>query len=245
MSLSEAVNRRLTRAFGHSAYTRFLVLTRSRTGSSMLMSFLRSHPQVEVYGEYFSRLDGKPYQDMLAAVFSPHPRQIKAVGFKIFYNQPFDDPNSGLWQALAGLKNLRLIHLTRLNFLRTYVSRKIAEQQDVWSIRGQRSPIDMPAPVFHIEPAELQSAYEKTRAMQASRLLLFADQQVVELTYEDLVNQPETEFRRVTDFLSLAEQPPKTTLKRQNTRKLSDIITNYAELKDSMIGTELRSFFDD
>jgi LPS sulfotransferase NodH len=237
--------RRLRQMFGHAAYTRFLLLTRSRTGSSMLMSFLRAHPQVEVYGEHFSRLDGRPYQEMLAEVFSPHPRQIKAVGFKIFYNQPFDEPESELWQALSARKDLRVLHLTRRNFLRTYVSRKIAEEQDVWSIRGAKVDARLEAPVFRVEPDELRSAYAKTRRLQESRLRLFADQQVLALTYEDLVSQPAAEFRRITDFLALAERPPQTTLKRQNTRKLSDIIINYAELRESMIGSELAAFFDD
>lgn len=241
----DGLNRRLAARFGYDDFTRFVVLTRSRTGSSLLMSFLRSHPQVRVYGEYFSRLNGRPYQSMLGEVFSRHPRKIKAVGFKIFYNQPFDDPDSELWQALSEIRELRVVHLTRINFLRTYVSRRIADEQEVWSLRGNKTQGRSQAPVLVIKPEELQSAYEKTRQLQARRELLFADHRLLSLTYESLVAQPQSEFKRITDFLDLAERPPVTSLRRQNTRKLSEIISNYAELRASLSGAELESFFEE
>lgn len=241
----EGLNRWLTIKRGHTAFSRFLVLTRSRSGSSMLMSFFRSHPQVEVYGEYFSRLGQRSYQEMLAEVFSPHPRKIKAVGFKLFYNHPFDDPDSELWAALSAMKDLRVVHLTRVNFLRTYVSRRIAEEQSVWSIRGAKEKSELKAPVLVIKPQELWSAYEKTRQMQEDRVSILQNQRMIDLTYEGLVEQPVAEFGKITHFLEIDDIAPQTNLRKQNTRKLSEIITNYAELKEGLVGTELESFLEE
>src|SRR5690606_16569148 len=42
---------------GHTDYTRFIILARSRTGSNFLRGMLNSHPQVLTYGEIFRNDD--------------------------------------------------------------------------------------------------------------------------------------------------------------------------------------------
>src|SRR3546814_732374 len=50
---------RLRSAVGHTGFTKFIVLSRSRTGSNMLVSLLDSHPRVVAEGEIVARLDGR------------------------------------------------------------------------------------------------------------------------------------------------------------------------------------------
>ncbi|MGB9498505.1 MAG: hypothetical protein ACKVE4_01885 [Dissulfuribacterales bacterium] len=63
--------------------------------------------------------------------------------------------------------------------------------------------------------------------------------------YEDLVAHLEDTFGNVTDFLDLEYEGPKTTLKKQNPERLSDLVTNYSELKEAFSGTEWQAFFED
>ncbi len=72
----------------HSDFQRFIVLSRSRTGSNMLLSFLNSHPNIHAEGEVFNRLNGQNYQEILSRVFADQPPRILAKGFKIFYYHP-------------------------------------------------------------------------------------------------------------------------------------------------------------
>ncbi|MCS7039614.1 MAG: hypothetical protein RMN24_07020 [Anaerolineae bacterium] len=137
--LNLAINNFLTQIFGHRDFVKFIVLTRSRSGSSLLISLLSSHPNVETYGEYFRKLNGRSYQEMINRVFSPKSRKINAVGFKIFYDHPHDEQNSELWNYLAGLADLRILHLKRKNFLRTFISRKIAGITDEWFVKQNKS----------------------------------------------------------------------------------------------------------
>ena len=45
--------------FGHEDYVPFIVLTRSRTGSNLLVSFLNGHPDIFCEGEIFARMAGR------------------------------------------------------------------------------------------------------------------------------------------------------------------------------------------
>src|SRR5690606_26460474 len=111
---------------------KFIVLSRSRTGSNLLISFLNSHPNIRARGEMFARLNGKNCKDVLARGFARQPFYVKATGFKIFYYHPMDDDSGHVWDVLAELDDLRIIHLKRRNILRTLISRKIADTQGVW-----------------------------------------------------------------------------------------------------------------
>ena len=46
--------------FGHHNYVPFVILTRSRTGSNMLVQYLNSHPSVFCSYELFAKLQGAP-----------------------------------------------------------------------------------------------------------------------------------------------------------------------------------------
>lgn len=50
----------------------------------MLLSMLRSHPQIHARGEFLGRLDDADLDERLETAFRAPP-QIRAVGFKAFY----------------------------------------------------------------------------------------------------------------------------------------------------------------
>jgi LPS sulfotransferase NodH len=80
---------------------RFMVLGSARTGSNLLLSLLSAHPRIKTYGELFN-LDMLPQEylrevleDPIAflrrRVYQPHPPEITAAGFKIFYDHLTSD----------------------------------------------------------------------------------------------------------------------------------------------------------
>jgi hypothetical protein len=102
-------------------YTRFIVLTKPRTGSNMLVNSLQMHPNMKVYGELFrGGVDDKVKERILTSVddyfdsriFKKYDRSIKAVGFKIFYHHPVYDHDGKVWSYLQDCDGLRVIHLT-------------------------------------------------------------------------------------------------------------------------------------
>ncbi len=122
---------------GQSQYRKFVVVTRARTGSNLLISLLNSHPQVDARGEMFREMKGQSVESRLDRVFRRRPRRIEAVGFKIFYYHPLDDHHSQVWDRLCSMDDLYILHLKRRNVLRTVTSRKLAGSTDIWLDKGR------------------------------------------------------------------------------------------------------------
>ena len=230
---------------GHTNFRRFIILSRSRTGSNMLISFLNSHPNVHAKGEIFNRLNGRNYKEIFAEVYANQPLHIKAKGLKIFYVHPIDDKSNDVWDNLISMNNLWVIHLKRRNILRTLISRKIAGLQDVWSVSSGKSDKNdrNKAVVFTIE--ELNKGFKQTKEWEKSGDEKFKKHPLISVYYEDLVNNPEGIFASITDFLNVKYEPAKTSLRKQNPEKLRDLMINYSELKKAFSGTEWQEFFEE
>ena len=87
----------ILKILGHRNFKRFIVLSRSRTGSNMLISYLNSHPNIVAKGEALKRMNRKSASDILKEIYSNQPFWKKAVGFKIFYYHPLRDISNNIW----------------------------------------------------------------------------------------------------------------------------------------------------
>jgi len=235
---------RLLCALGHSDFKRFIVLSRSRTGSSMLITFLNSHPNIHAGWEIFHNLNGRNIKDVLAKTFGKEPYYIKAKGFKIFYYHPEDDKSNEIWSNLIDMDNLLVIHLKRRNIFRTLISRKIAGVQDVWLVTSSGRNISKNKAVkFTVK--ELEESFKQTRNWEKCGDEMFKNHPQVSVYYEDLVNDLEGTFGIITDFLGVPYIKPKTNLKKQNPESLRDLVTNYDDLKSAFYETEWQPYFEE
>ena len=112
---------------GHEDYQRFVLVCDIRTGSTMLRSFLQTHPAVRMFFEIFHlhpdhvpfkvsgykrkskdpevvrRRNRDPVQFLKTYVFTRQPASIQAVGFKLLYTQAraqhmwWEDPPYERW----------------------------------------------------------------------------------------------------------------------------------------------------
>lgn len=236
---------RLESLVGHHSFARFLILTRSRSGSNLLVSFLNSHPNIYVEGEIFAEIACSKYKKRLGHVFGRQPRRIKAKGFKIFYYHPNNGPCTPLWTDLERMPHLRVIHLVRRNMLRTEVSRKIAESQGTWTGTSFDKEASQRSKTISLNAEALRESFEKTSAWIKDADSRFHEHQVLNISYEELSEDPIGTFQRVTDYLAVGFVPPKTNLHKQNPESLSHLITNYWELKEQFKGSEWEKYFTD
>lgn len=227
----------------HTAYTRFVLVSRSRTGSNLLMSMLNSHPQIKARGEIFVRLGDADADARLAQFYRRrYPRRIKAVGCKIHYHHPVDGSPAELRSALHRVPGLCVLHLRRRNILRTIASRELAVLTNDWVGReatGQR------ARRIELSPSELESGFKQTREWEAEAEAEFSRHRCLEVFYEDLVESPHDEFRKILGLLGLPFRDPRTSLRKQNPNPLPELIANYFALKEHFAETKWAAFFED
>ena len=88
-------------------------------------------------------------------------------------------------------------------------------------------------------------AFKQTRKWENFYQDMFSNRKMTEIYYEDMVNNPQNEFRKITDMLKIEFCSPKTSLKKQNPERLTDLISNYKEIKKYFFGTEWSCFFED
>lgn len=231
--------------FGHTSFKRFIILARSRTGSNLLVSFLNSHSNVYSEGEIVSWLHGRDYRSILRRVFGKQPNEILAKGFKIFYYHPQDDDSCKIWDDLVAMDDLVVIHLKRRNILRTLISRKIAGIQGVYSDTPGKRKVNSDKKVVNFTVQDLEEGFQYTRKMETDGDEMFKDHPLLPIYYEDLVNDPEGTFNKVTDLLGVDQIHPQTNFRKQNPEKASTLITNYHELEKAFAGTEWSEFFEE
>lgn len=241
------VGSKLLKGLGQRNYRHFIVLTRSRTGSNMLLSLLNNHPNINVQGEIFSKLNGKDYKTVLNSGFPKQPFYIKASGFKIFYYHPLDNPASDVWNDLVKMKDLHVIQLKRRNVLRSLISSKIAANRNVWrSVESKGEAAEtLSERAVELTEEDLKNGFEYTKHWIGEAEQRFSDHPFLTLSYEDLVNDSEASLRETCRFLGVQYRPLETPLKRQNPESMKALVRNYEELKGAFQGTEWQSYFED
>ncbi len=239
------VRYKIFRVVGGREFRPFIVLSRSRTGSNLLVTYLNSHPNIYCKGEMFGRLNGRNYKSVLRVFLSKQPFYVRAAGFKLFYYHPMDVEGCPIFDDLERMKELRVIHLKRRNVLRTITSWKIAQSQNIRIQIRPDSGIPAEKKAIHFDVEELKSWFVKTKAWEDDADDRFHNHSMETIYFEDLVKNPGREFRRVAELLGVRFVPPRTGLHRQNPENVEDLITNYGELKLAFRSTRWSSYFED
>ncbi|MFO7536923.1 MAG: Stf0 family sulfotransferase [Chloroflexota bacterium] len=247
---------------GHTDYTRFIILGRSRVGSNFLRGLLNSHSHVEVFGEVFQTYEAvawalpgygqspatlalyqnDPAQFVEQELFHPFPPQITAVGFKLFYYHAQDDDRQAIWPYLQSRTDIKLIHIKRRNMLKTHLSRRRAEETDVWfNLSGER---ETQKPLT-LDYQTCLDDFVQTRRWETAYDTFFQDHDRLDVIYEDLARNTETQMAQIQSFLGVAPQPLIPETYKQARKPLSDAIANFDELKQQFAGSEWAVFFEE
>jgi LPS sulfotransferase NodH len=247
-------------------YTRFIVLAGARTGSTMLVTMLQSHPNVKMYGELFhvkkaKQITSTPNRHNLNRatveflnqhVYKPYIGLVRAVGFKLLYGH-----DKRIWRFVwlyLQKSGVRIIHLKRRNLLARYLSFELAKRSNLWiASENNVDNLKYEEPII-IDPKSCINNIKQMVHRQAKYEEVFTNNPMIETVYEDLVANTRDECARLLKFLGLAEHDlSNQSLRKQRTKRLSEVIANYNELKfafeDGVKSGEVKpewlSFFDE
>ena len=248
--------------FGKSSYKKFVVIATARTGSNLLISLLRNHSDMRVHGERFTHLNGKTCRQIYHAVY-PKKSLKKVVGFKIFYCDPQNTKDREVWKLLQNDTTIKIIHLQRKNLLRSYISYLIARKTRVWIIHrnllrfyisyllaGKTKAwisyrTNSNSKKVYVNINELFERYEYTKKCINRINAEFKNHSILNLTYEELNTDQEMAMKKVFDFLGVSYQKVTCSLKKQNTERIEDLVSNFSELSRALEGSDLESMLMD
>jgi LPS sulfotransferase NodH len=231
------------RVFGHPVDQRFAIIGNARTGSNFLLDGLKSSPSIKMYHEIFAehnRKIGTDFDAILSTLFQYESKSTELVGFKLFYNHLTDEE----WNKLLAYKDLKVIHLTRRNRLRTIISLEIAFKTGEWTRSGKSEGSEKKRLI--LEPSNLIKQLEQIEERESATRARFRNRQIMEVVYEKLIQSPTDVFASVSTFLGVnGIDPSKIRLKKQNPESLKQLIINYYEIKAVLRSTRFAEYLDD
>ena len=233
--------------------TKFIVLSHGRTGSILLSLALGKHPNVRMFLELFHddeqerhrsfRADDKVYKDgedgakfLREAVFyDRYWRKLKAVGFKIFYDQAHKDKYA---------EDIHIIHLIRRNLFESWVSYEVALRTDEWAVLKCEKPKSSPLPPFMIDAKKCGQLFKQVMAYRKWARETFHDHPFLEVEYEkNICGHFQAMMQDIQDFLGLPRAIADIPTEKQARLKPMDQVSNYEMLKDYFSHTDFKDFF--
>jgi LPS sulfotransferase NodH len=247
--------------------TRAIILTSQRSGSTLLVSSLQSHPEILCRGEILIAGIGTPFPRMLetnrhaaklvrfALSGAWHPTRLmgrfydvpgpRAHVFKAMYNH-LAPPWTRDW--LVRQKDIRVIHLQRRNLLKQYVSYLLMgrrREKKGW-LPNTTEPVA--AIRIRVSPDKAIRYFRRMQDTYPRFADLFREHDVLPLVYEDMVDAEQITTAtalELCDFLQVSRRPLTTPYIKINPESLRDIVINYDELSAALRPTEYAAYLAD
>lgn len=238
---------------------KFVIVGAARTGSTLLVRTLNSIEGVCCHGELLGMNLVRGYEDGFDPISASKEQreersarllqernsdpvgfmrrtlnaEHKATGFKALYSSLLQPQWHEVITLLQSMQDIKLIHLTRRNELRRYISEQILlEGGPVHSGAGGRSETAIKVRV-DIDAFLQKSALLEAQAQELGSLLSM--QGALHITYEELAADTTGTVNHVCQFLGLPAVPQniQPALKKVGATDLQDSVINYQELLDN------------
>ena len=207
----------------NNRYQKFIILTSPRSGSTLLHTYLNSHLNVKSLGENpWRQLEQKSTPEY----YGLQPNIIHAVGFKVFYQFCEQEPYNTVYEQLIHDHSIKVIHLTRNNLLKQFISLKIAWQEREWSNqRTTRKKIKL-----NLSQEEIQQHLEGHMRWEQRCLQDFRNHKTLTVSFEAMTQESST-FLDIQRFLGIKERRLFSILQPQPPLVLEKVITNLDDVK--------------
>lgn len=244
---------------------RVAMLHTGRCGSTVLGKMLDDHSLIHWSSELFEDMSSRHKEyfgqpDAVEKILKSDIRLCKKkfYGFETKYlpqqHLRADWINMGLAQYLSFLRNQgfsRFIILHRRNHLRRAISAYKGMRRNEWHVKRVQTSCSK----INIDTRSFLTGNETGPLIELFRLIdkthkelknLLSSDTVLNLHYEDDIQEnPETAYHKVCDFLGVKRQKPIIQFEKTNPFRIVDMLDNYNEITQLLIGTEYEWMLDD
>jgi len=248
-----------------------VVLTSQRSGSYFLEQCLNFHPRICCYGEILIGFGGL-YKGgvpswlaksrlamilwkyvMSGAAIQPvkilddffSRGEANVMCFRAMYSHLKRDPR--VHRYFSKDRNIRIIHLSRDNVLKQYVSLVLMRNQHKHGRTTSHTTKPVVPVSTYIEPKAALASMDDVRERYQHYERVFANHPKIELVYEEMIDNgalAEPAARAVSDLLEVDLLPMNSGLVKMNPHRLDRMVENYDELVAAIRGTEYERLLD-
>jgi LPS sulfotransferase NodH len=213
--------------------TRFLIMTSGRSGSELLVSLLDSHPQIACDGEILARKRLSPTRFVAGRAARAQRQGMSAYGLKVqpqHLHEVQQLSGADQWLRALSADGWHVIRIRRRNRLHQAVS-MLRAQLTQWHVHAHET-------FDSAEPLELNPLMVVGTMYFIERMETQVDHYVdgiehIDLSYEenlrDRIDQEAT-VKRLCRQLDVTEMAGTSTLVRNSSATLGDLIKNYDEV---------------
>jgi LPS sulfotransferase NodH len=227
-------------------YSPFIILSHPRSGSTLLHTYLNYHPNILSLGEYLGGIiRNRECRDQVNAIelidkkiFTSYSQNIQSVGMKFFFQYTDYSLGRDIISLLASRQNVRVVHLYRDNLLRNLVSLKIAENTGQYTMWKEQQKMEVEKRKIYLPIEECKSQLVEMEEQSCHCRQLFQNHDILPISYESLVNHPNNALSRVQEFLQVKTHKLRSLLLKQNPEPLTELISNYDEIKQALASTK-------
>jgi len=248
---------------------RFVVVADRRTGTSLLLDTINSHPEVECVKRAFGleKHVKNPTPDRHSGGYFLY--RTRSLGHRLRHftdrgasiagfleedvfgsRQHLSAPGFRLLYGAARkypeitdwiLENeLKVVHLTRENLLKRLISEKTAP---LHKMHHPREGTEIRTVKVTLDPEETLKTLEQTAAEVEAMHERFARLGPLHVVYEELSANREHETHRALDFLGVpTDRPVGSDLVKINPDSVAELVENHEELSVALAGTRFERF---
>lgn len=231
---------------------KFIILSNHRSGTFLLMTSLKGHDNIKMFGEYYvvikhyidtgyPRVKHRSMKEICENIFLSENSNHTAVGL-VQHRIKHDDVM--FFDYLFNNKDIKIIFLDRENLLRRFISDEIAISTTTWQCRKSKGD-------EQIEPIDVKFnsdkflrnviSYNERKEFYIEK---FKQHNVHHITYERLLSNFDNELEQIQKFLNVDVINLKPDTKKQINKPINEIITNYSEMEACLKENNLEHYLD-
>jgi len=245
----------------HLRDDKFLINCSARTGSTLLVHLLNSHPDAICHGEPFGpevvgniagryraarqadpeaervvqqMRDEFPERFLYDCVFDPQGRAM--VGFKYKADESQDERHQHVTRILTSDRDIKVINLLRRDRVAQFVSHQVVLQQTGVTLLREGDPRVELTPL-RLDPEqcvrEVREAHERYKKARDA----FGANRSYEIAYEDLLDADAQQA--LLAFLGLKPRPLESPTRKIINTPLEELVPNLSELRDAVASAGL------
>lgn len=234
-----------------------VLVSTPRTGSTLICEMLAQHPAILGFGEIFlHNEDGRRWYHKVGTSgdrryypgpdkFEEYLAYLEAIArledkshllFKLM-----DYQEEKAWQMIESDQTIPVIHARRFNALEAVASVLASEKSGAWHGHTAEDIKKVEGVSVQVTLEQIEEWHARNQALE-DRFHRLRNPKIA-IAYTVLRRDPAWVAEHAFRFLELPPFPVKITQKKLNTRKLSDRISNYHDLKAAACKTPLDCFF--
>jgi len=220
----------------HQPEKKFLILSTGRSGSTLLINFLNSSPNVHCEGELLRSKNIAPKR-VIRLSEQACPKQV--FGFKLLTYQLLQlQPSiSSKKEFLSGLiaDGYKIIYLERKNSLLQAFSIIYAMQRNIWHYKNEST---VEHSKITLDPKKLATVIQECEKFKVLESTLLENLPYLYINYEEDLQPKEKIFstlQKLETHLGVPLQEPVISLKKVTPKKLSSFLNNYKEISNFIL----------